>query len=78
MQVCGCALWFLENLGVPKEAPTPRQETEFQRFKLENSYPVTSAEEVEKKLQRIREYQLRSLRDKYPTLTEEELTKLIK
>lgn len=40
---------MIENLGVPKGEPTPREETEFQKFKLQNQYPVTSAEEIAKK-----------------------------
>lgn len=53
-------------------------ENEFQRHKLENRHPVTPPEEVERKLNRIRELQIKALRDKHPGATDEEINQFLK
>lgn len=62
-------------INASKPAKGPRQETEFQLEKL--GYTPPTAEEVEKKLARIRELQIKALRDKHPGATDEELNKLL-
>lgn len=45
---------MLENLGVPQNKPENNaKENAYQRHRLENPYPVTSAEDVQKKLLHI-------------------------
>jgi hypothetical protein len=68
---------MLENLGVQQKEHGPREETEYQRHKLENPHPVTPPEEVEKKLARIRELQIKALRDKHPGASDEEINHLL-
>jgi hypothetical protein len=68
---------ILENLGVPQKEHGPREETEFQRKKLLEPIPETPIENVEARLRKIRECQLKALKDKYPTLTDKELIQLL-
>jgi hypothetical protein len=68
---------MLENLGLPKKEHGPREETEFQRHKLENPPIETPKENVIARLTKLRECQEKALRDKYPNATEEEITALL-
>jgi hypothetical protein len=68
---------MLENLGVPKKEHGPREETEFQRHKLENPPIETPKENVIARLAKLRECQERAIRDKYPAASEEEITALL-
>jgi hypothetical protein len=68
---------ILENLGVPNKEHGPREETEFQRHKLENPPIETPKENVIARLAKLRECQERAIRDKYPQATEEEILNLL-
>jgi hypothetical protein len=68
---------ILENLGVPKKEHGPREETEFQRHKLENPPIETPKENVIARLTKLRECQERAIRDKYPAASEEEIKQMI-
>jgi hypothetical protein len=68
---------WLEKIGAPTKEHGPKEETEFQRKKLENPPIETPKENVIARLNKIRECQIKSLRDKYPSATDSEINNLL-
>lgn len=63
------------------EMPTDQsnaKENSIQRQKLREPIPETPVENVEARIKRIREYQEKALRDKYPQATDEEIKAMLK
>jgi hypothetical protein len=68
---------MLENLGVPTKEYNPKDETDFQVHKVHNPVKISTPEEVEARLNKIRECQIKTLRDKFPTASEEDILNLL-
>jgi hypothetical protein len=66
-----------ELIGKSTKEHGPREETEFQRHKLENPPIETPKENVIARLAKLRECQERAIRDKYPLASEEEIKQMI-